>query len=652
MQPVIEPNPIHAIFLNSRDWLGRVKVIPVTWLVALLFAMLSLPGCGGLVGDYANNSYTTNAPLPGLTPIRPANSVSNSRRVKPVLVDPDPESMPNVNVWLYSSLASQEHLMKQGADPTSGMRIWEGYLRQSNMPFARITGPSSLARIATPGVLILASIMVLSDAEKQAVLQWRDRGGAILSTWLTGTHSATGELTGFDFMRDVLDVDVVGNTQDEEEDNFMIVHGDNPVSNSLAAGTRVWLERVPGQLPLRLVGKQESAQIMNWSRGVDVKKPSGLITYNERKMPSGLYSRTVTVGYPEQNWIRSDPKHLKAISGDVFAWLLRQPRAYLSAWPFPYQGGVLLALQAAEQMTEGELAIAKTITDMDGRATFYVNGSNAVKDASMVKKVQALGHEIAYLGDSFEAFKGQPEKKQAERLDEMQKQFATAGIVVPMPASFAVPLDSYDATTLRLLKERKFDNYLAFTEVSESSLPFVTSKTDMATGATVVLPRTLIGPEEALEEDSKAGLDNFLGGLGLSIRMGALSVVRIPSQSLLLPEQRKRIFEKMKSVRESVWIASAKQIAQWSRNREEVIVSFEPHPQGYLLSATVGRTMTMKEPLSILVNLPNRNSRVRLYPQQKGDKLPAVMPVDAWRSAIVWSAPMAGKYTWLLKFEE
>lgn len=642
---------MNDVLLNDGEPLLGVARPSFALLLVMLFAML-LPGCSGLGGDGSGSSYAAIGPLPGVAPIRAAASVPLKQRVRLDGVGPQTQSTVDVNVWLYVSLASQTHLMKLGADPTTGTRIWEHYLRSNQLPFARVTVADDLTRISTPALLILASSVVLSDAEKQAVLEWRNRGGSVLSTWLTATHSPSGESMNLDFMRDVLDVSVVGNTQDEADDIFMTMHGDQPVSHSLQAGTRVWLPRIPNQLPLRLVGKHEAAQIMNWSRSFAMKTPAGLISYNERKMPSGRHSRTVTLGYPERSWQSANPDQLKAVTGEVFAWLRRQPSAYLSAWPFPYQSVSLLAVQAAEQLGDGDAAIAKKLSDMGGRSTFYVNSSLAEKGAPLIKKVQGIGHEIAYYGDSFEGFKGQPKSKQAERMDAMQKQFAEAGIVVPMPASFAAPLESYDATTQGLLQDRKFDNYLAFMEVSESSLPFFANKSDTTSEGTVVLPRTLIGPEDALDDDPDTGLDNFLVGLELSARMGGMSVVRIPSQSLLLPEQRKRIWEKMSAMREKVWMASAKQIAEWWRNRDRVRVNLESHPQGYVVSATVARAVEVQEPLSILVNLPHPNSRVLLQALKPGDKLPEVRMVDPWRAAITMRAPVAGHYAWLLKFEE
>jgi hypothetical protein len=370
-------------------------------------------------------------------------------------------------------------------------------------------------------------------------------------------------------------------------------------------------------------------------------------------MPSGQLSRTVTLGYPEQNWLRSDPKMLGALTGDIFSWLNRQPQAYVGAWPFPYQGGFLLAVQAAEQMADMEVDMGKTFRKMGGKATYYVHGANVIKAAATIKQVKALGHEIGYFGDSFEGFGGQPEATQIQRMDSMQKGMVEAGIGISSPASFSAPLDSYDATTQRLAIERKFGNFLAFMEVSESSLPFAASRDANGLAQTIVLPRTLIGPEEATEAgDPDEGLENFLGGLDLSVRMGGLSVMRIPSQTLLTPVQRKRIFGKVESMRERMWMASAQQIAQWWRSREHVSVSLVPHLQGYLLTAAIAHPITAAEPISIWVNLPRRDSRMRVQALRKGEKVPLVLANDPWRAAIVLNAPTSGTFAWLLQFED
>jgi hypothetical protein len=66
----------------------------------------------------------------------------------------------------------------------------------------------------------------------------------------------------------------------------------------------------------------------------------------------------------------------------------------------------------------------------------------------------------------------------------------------------------------------------------------------------------------------------------------------------------------------------------------------------------VASGLAAPQPLTIWVNLPRPNSRVRLQALNKGDKLPEVIAVDAWRSAIVLGTPAVGTYEWLLQFKD
>lgn len=437
---------------------GLRRCLPLALVV--MSAGLGLSACAPAVIEQstvqrADVRWEENSSTPAQV-IEPAASVPLRTRKRRPVPPAELATLTGISVWLYVSQASQAQLMTLGTDPTTSMRIWENYLGANKISYARISGAADLNRVTPSGLLLLPSTVVLSESEQKAVFQWRNRGGSVLSTWLTASHSETGVPLGDAFMREVLDVQVVGDTQGEKEDTYMIVHGDSPVSHRLEAGTRVWLERVPQQLPVRLVGQQEAAQIMSWSRTNNSQKPSGLLAFNERKMPSGLYSRTVTLGYPEQNWLRSDPKQLNAVHEGILSWLWRRPQAYLGAWPYPYQSGFLIAVQAAEPVMEVDVPFAKAISELGGHATYYVLGQNADRALAGIKQVAALGHDIAYLSDTFDGFKDQPEAIQSERLDTMQKQLSDATVEVSSPAGFSAPMDAYDKTTMRLLIERQW----------------------------------------------------------------------------------------------------------------------------------------------------------------------------------------------------
>ena len=47
----------------------------------------------------------------------------------------------------------------------------------------------------------------------------------MLASWLTGVRSENGAWIGFDFMERALDVKVVGTTQADNDDRFMMPHG-------------------------------------------------------------------------------------------------------------------------------------------------------------------------------------------------------------------------------------------------------------------------------------------------------------------------------------------------------------------------------------------------------------------------------------------
>ena len=617
--------------------------------------VLALAGCAG-TGTGTRDGARAAAPLPGMAPIQAAESTPPPRRRKPARHG---RPAGPVDVWVYVSAASQAQLMQMGADPTSATRLWENYFRAASTPFAAVSDAQSLNGVTTPGLLVLPSVTVLSGAERDAILDWRNRGGAVLSTWKTGAYSPEGKPLGFDFMRDVLDVEVVGDTEDEPDDVFMMVHGDDAVAHSLPAGTRVWLERVRNQLPLRLVGKHEAAQIMNWSRGYDVQKPAGLIAYNERRMPSGRVSRVVTIGYPEQNWQRSDPRQLKALTDDILAWLLRRPSATLGAWPYPYQSSILLALQAAEPVSENDLLLARTISAMGGRFTCYIHADNAAKAAPVIRKLQSLGHEIAYFGDVFEGFKDQPAEQQAERLDAMTRSIATAGIKLPASAGFAPPLDSYDATTLQLLQARGFDTSMTFMETTESRLPFL-AKGDGPGEPTVVLARTLMGPEDALEEDSEGWLEDYVGAMQLSARMGAMSIIRIPTRTFVVQDQMDVILATMRSLSRTAWIAPAHRIAEWWRYRSKVSASFSHEGQDDVLTVVVpSAAKTRAMPIAVWLTLPQMHGRARLEAVAESASgrgarkapVPRVVAVDAWRSVVTWTAFAPGTHRWRVHFD-
>ena len=555
-------------------------------------------------------------------------------------------------VVLYASPTTTAYFLSGGLDAKANTRVWEVFLRKYKIPFRIVASVEQLEK-AQPGVLLLPSNVAMSDRERLAVVSFRDRGGSVLASWLSGVRDERAAWRGFGFMEDVLNTYVVGDTQADQDDNFMIVHGDNPLLYSLPAGLRVWLERVEGYYPLRLVGGHAAANIMDWSRTFISGKATQTIVFDERKQSSGLLSRTVVLGYPERLWLSADAKLMEAIAHNALLWLLRQPGAYLSAWPQPYSSALVMAVDAVEVMVDADVNFSKMLEDAGGHATYYLLGDAAAKSATVTKKIQAQGHEIAYLGDRFEGFRDQPAAVQIKRLDSMQKALSDAGINVKPSAGFRAPMESYDKTTEKLVKDRKFGHFIAFMDATDARLPFVApGDADPAGSSLVVLPRTLTGPEEWMEEgDADEGLQFFLEALDLANKMSGFSFVSVPNQSLMTSEQLAVLFKHMKDRNQHIWLGTASQIAQWWRERATLSARLEAATSGTVLVVNHSGLKPLSRSATVWVNLPESGGTLRLVDSKGSQKSPKTVAIDAWRSSVVLEGLTPGEHRWNVYFD-
>ena len=578
------------------------------------------------------------------------NSVPNSATTSSASLFIEPA------VVVYASPVTKAYLGKTESNTISNVQVWSVFLRKYRIPFQVVTAVDKL-ETSSAGVLVLPSLVALSDREKQAIVSFRARGGSVLSSWLTGTRNENGTEVGYGFMERVLDVKVVGTTELDIKDYFMLPHGDNPVTHHLPAGTRVWLERVKGLKPLRLEGRHTAAQIKDWSRTPVLGKATSVIVFDERVQASGQASRTVVLGYPEQLWLSADPRQLEAIAYNAVIWLLRQPAAYVAAWPFPYRSAFIMAVDLTGVVSETDLAYAKLLEDAGGRATYYVVSETVAKSASKLNKLKAAGHEIAFLGDSYSDFRGQSETVQKRRLDSMRRVAKDSGVEIAAEAGFHAPMDSYDKTTTRLLAAGNFGHLLAASDASEARLPFFASAQEgidqtVTRKTFVVLPRTQSSPEDSVDNcQPEIGLKPFFNELDLSEKMAGLSVISLSGKSDLTQAQSTEIFSYLGTRRERKWLATAGQVANWWRERERVNVRLEPGAAGLRMVVSVLAGTALQQAAMVSVNLPEMGSTLRLVARGNYEKTPRVARLDAWRAAVVLDGMPAGEYQWDVYFE-
>ncbi len=566
-------------------------------------------------------------------------------------------ALPEPQVVVYASPAAKAYLSKTGVDGSINAQVWSVFLAKYQIPFQVITAVEKL-EMTSARVLVLPSSVVLSEREKQAVITLRSKGINVLASWLTGVRSESGDDLGYGFMEQVLDVKVVGTTAADEKDNFMLPHGDNPITHYLPAGSRIWLDRVKGLYPLRLQGRHRAAEIMDWSRVPALGKESATIVFDERPANSIQASRSVVLGYPEQLWLSADPKQLEAIAYNALMWLLHQPAVYKTAWPHPFGSAMVVAIDISDVVTEAELANAKLLEDAGLRGSYFVLSEYVVKSANRLRRLKSAGHEIAFLGDSFNDFKDQAPELQAKRLDSMRQIFATADLDLPPDVGFHAPMDSYDKNTQNLLKQRTFGYFLASMDVSDAQLPFLVARDisqDPArnTKDMVILPRTLNGPEESIDNCTpEIGIRAFINELNLAEKMAGLSVVALPSKNELTDAQVAEILKDIGSRREKMWMATSAQVADWWRERERVSIQLEAGENAPVLTVTVASGPALSQAVSAFINLPDSDAMVRLVARGHQEKSPQITTVDAWRTAVVLKGWKPGQYKWDVYFDK
>lgn len=549
-------------------------------------------------------------------------------------------SAPPLKVTLYASPTTRAYFAVLGVDYQNNLSVWQEFLTRHAIAYEVVTDSDVLRYHRPDGVLLLPSAVALDEAERAALADYRKRGGAVLSTWLTGVRGALGEWTGFELMSDTLNTDVLGDTSANEDDVYIVPYGDSPVSHHLDAGLRIWTARTPGWYPLRLQGVNSAAAIMDWSRSVRDGKTQSVITYNERVSANGKSSRAVVLGYPELTWWAADPVAMDAIAYDALSWLARRPAAYLGTWPAQHRSALLLAVDESSQWDDKEYRYADLANGLGGRATYFVLTQLAAELKPQLQTLQGRGHEIACMGDSFDGFAGQSKRVQQKRFKHMVNELADAGID-PACAGFHAPMESYDATTSALLGEQGYRYLIGDSGTSETRLPTLAN-------SLLVLPRTQNGPDDVLGE----GRDfrDFLAEFSLAERMGGLNVLRIPGASMMDDKHWTQFTAALKQRQGYMWVASGTEIADWWQARGRVRVSLDESVVPVLLTVEVSGEQALQQPFSVMLNLPYPDAAVRLLPDDTEHYLPPLVRRDVWRTDVELGQLTPGTHHWFVQF--
>ena len=558
---------------------------------------------------------------------------------------------PLESVYLYSSPITTEFFKQNGTSYEALKQRWREYFRPYGKKYREVSRAKLIDGLK-PGVLILASAVLLDEQERKAVQAFTAAGGSVLVTWATGARDGRGKWAGYGFIEELLQIKVVVRGKSGNTERFLNTFGDSPLTWTVPGGERIFLGEI-AETPLRVASPNLAARYFDWQRFPAAKESNGAMAFFERDA-----SRRVYLGFAESSWEYDERAEIPKIVDAVMSWLKHEPRIFKAAWP----NGELSA-QLLEMDTEAQYGNAVNFArDLDAaniRGTFYSLTSIARDHRDTVKKLSEK-HEIGYHAEVHVGFKGKTPEEQQRRLNIM---VADMGDIVgsrrvSQVTGFRAPTESWDATTEKLLRKLGIRHHVADPSASEARMPFF-SQSEPGLGnedAIVVLPRTQMDDlnYQSMKLSFAEASELIARDFDYLHEAGALGVLSVHSQNYgadgLMAQLTPPYIKRLQEHRHDVWTASGEEIEAWWRARDRVV--FQPlHAVSTRFSFEVRAPGGVKG-LSFFVTHPVMDvSLKKISPATPDLPQPEVKRVDAYRSIVIFKDELkVGNYVYNVGF--
>jgi peptidoglycan/xylan/chitin deacetylase (PgdA/CDA1 family) len=487
----------------------------------------------------------------------------------------------NAKIVLLRSDTTAAFLKVNGGNYELLLAPWRQFFSRHRME-VREMDAAQLAAVKEPGVLVLASTLLLSESERQAIRSRLAAGWSVLGTWAVGVRDEKAGWTGYGLIEELFGAQVDPSVAPGKDERFLLPYGETPLTQALPAGKRIYL--VPTSEPLlRVRTRNPGARFGNYMR--ETTQPGALLGATAFDERAG--ARRAYLGFAETTWdgARAD---LDALLLGTLAWLANQPTVVKSAWPHPHEAAVLLEMDTEDKF-QNSVRFAAQLEQFGLRGTFYSLTSEAVRHPAVMKRL-ASRHEVAYHADVHDGFAKLDAKRQDARLKAMIKQMRGLLPDAPLATGFRAPLEQYDATTEQLLRANGLRHHAASPASREDVLPgFSTAEPGLpADKALVVLPRTWLDDINLLNSGSlkAAAVEKLmLSSLEATVAMRGFGLLSLHTQEFYpgsaTEKATPRLLQEIAGHGERVWTAAGEDIAQWWRDREAVQVS-TTHERGEL----------------------------------------------------------------------
>jgi peptidoglycan/xylan/chitin deacetylase (PgdA/CDA1 family) len=532
------------------------------------------------------------------------------------------------SVVLLRSETTAAFFLANGGDYERLLAPWRSFFARQGIQARELT-PEELASLKEPAVLVLASAVALSDADRAAIRARLAAGWSVLGTWALGVRDGKGAWTGYGFIEELFAARAEPDLAPGKDERFLLPFGETPLTHQLTAGKRIYL--MPTGEPLvRVRARGAAARYGNYMR--EAAQPGALLAaaaFDERDGARRAY-----FGFAETCWDSAQADIDRLLAGSL-DWLRRKPIVAKGAWPHPHQAALLLEMDTEDKF-ENSARFAALLERFGVRGTFYSLTSEAIRYPSVLKRL-AQRHEIGYHAEVHTGFATLEPWQQDERMRAMIKQMKSILPDVSKATGFRAPLEEYDANTEIALRASGLSHHAASPAARDDALPgFSTAEPGLPPDkALVVLPRTWLDDVHLFRAGLLKGTTAermLLASLQDTQAMRGFGLLSLHTQQFYAGGVMERAITRLlenASKQNETWLASGEQIARWWRDREAVQVSTQADDAGLRIRLVVARG-PVKHVQLVLIPPTARAPKL-----DSGSEIARLQPLDGYRWAIV-----------------
>ncbi len=538
-------------------------------------------------------------------------------------------------------------------------RQWEAVLKREGIRYRLIGDNDLTAGIDTDlDVVVLPRVVALSPMQKANLRTYLSQGKGVIASGPVGVRDNDGQWAGWQFFSEITGLQSP-RTVRVLDSVYLTFRGHNYFSDKVPAGFTVDLPRQEVTLGSTA---EPDAFWSDWRNrpALEASTPAQLTlaTHNRYRSGRGAWFGFTETALGKQG---KDRRTLDDYMASMVRWSGQQPVAVLADWPGRSRGAAVIADEIVDS-PQSAMPAAELMKREQVRATFVLSPAQAVAGRNVLKSLAEAG-EVAASPDAPEVLEQPGAARQTEQLRLVRADAGASGMVPVL--GFQAPVGVLSKDSLKAIEDSGyrwfFDRSTGGRAIPELTERVTTGLLRMRQPGVTRIYATAPGDVEtvaAYDGPTPWGeglAEQFHQEIRRTADVGGLYTLFMRSDVLGAPENLhvlQSVIGRMK--KESVWIATAGEVADWWSARDRIHVESHLVNAHRIRVAVTNRGGDTLPGVSVRLFLPWRPQKVRVLPAIVGRGVPNTQLLDKDDALELDFAPLLPQtsYVFLIALDE